>query len=71
VPHRAAISAILLTCALALAGCMFNSSPPRILRNPATGATVDCGSLSAWNWDNAAQERNCVAAYQRDGWKMQ
>lgn len=61
-----------LVLALALAaGC---TSPPRVLRDPATGSTVDCGSRSEWtNWwgvVNVRKERDCIAAYQRDGWRL-
>jgi len=56
---------------LTAVGCM---SPPRVLQNPVTGAIVDCGSRSEWtNWygfANVQKERDCIAAYQRDGWHL-
>jgi hypothetical protein len=61
----------LLVLTLVLAGCF---SPPRVLEDPASHATVDCGSRSEWtNWwgvANVNKERECIAAYQRDGWRL-
>jgi len=44
------------------------------MRDPETGTTVDCGSRSEWtNWfgfANVKKERDCIAAYQHDGWRL-
>ena len=61
---------LLIVVALAV-GC---TSPPRVLRDPNSGTTIDCGSRSEWtNWwgvANVKRERECVEAYQRDGWRL-
>jgi hypothetical protein len=61
----------MLVLVLAATGCM---SAPRVLTNPTNSASVDCGSRSEWtNWygfANVQKERDCIAAYQKDGWRL-
>ncbi len=60
----------LLGAILALSGCL--SSRPIIMRNTATGQTVDCGSQDeTWLWSVATapgREESCVHDYQVQGW---
>jgi hypothetical protein len=63
---------LMLCCALlALAGCI--SSRAIVMRNPANGQTVDCGSQDeAWLWSVVTapgREEACVHDYQAQGWE--
>ncbi len=63
---------IFTAVATAFVGC---TSAPIVLADPATGRVHDCGSRSEWtNWygfANVTKERDCVTAYQADGWRLQ
>jgi hypothetical protein len=60
---------VIVALAVALSAC---TSPPIIMRNPATGQTADCGSRPQW-WTgdvaaNPGREADCIHDYRLQGW---
>lgn len=66
--NKIAISSLL--CLLA-AGCASTHSQARIavLQNPETKQTVEC-KPDAWGTNYSTQVNNCIAAYEKAGYKL-